>query len=179
MQTTDTLLGFSLGDIRSGAYCNATVARRIPTDASRLRMLKSGDTPPHPAARVVPCILVVDDQADAREMMQQFLSSYGFVVHTATDGLDALAVAQRVAPSIILMDLMMPRMDGFEATRRLKADSSSSAIPIIAFTASAMTNGPQLARAAGFDALLPKPCDLDMLVDELRKRMPPTNDRPA
>jgi CheY-like chemotaxis protein len=119
----------------------------------------------------VPSILVVDDQADARDMMQQLLSSCGFLVHTAIDGVDAITVAQRVLPSLILMDLMMPRMDGYEATRRLKADTRTRAIPVLAFSASALTNGRQLAQTAGCEDLLPKPCDLDRLVSEVRKRV--------
>jgi CheY-like chemotaxis protein len=116
-------------------------------------------------------VLIVDDQPDAREMLTEFLSSCGFLVHTATDGLDAIGVALRVLPSIILMDLMMPRMDGFEATRRLKADARTNAIPVIALTAHAQTNGREVARAAGCEDLLRKPCDLDQLAEEVRKRL--------
>jgi CheY-like chemotaxis protein len=114
----------------------------------------------------VPSVLVVDDQADAREMLTEFLSTCGFLVHTTADGVDAISVAARVHPSIILMDLMMPRMDGCEATRRLKADPRTMAIPIIALSAHAH---PQLARAAGCDHFFRKPCDLHQLAEEMRK----------
>jgi two-component system, cell cycle response regulator DivK len=127
--------------------------------------------PPHSDRRAKQSVLVVDDQPDAREMLAEYLSSCGFVVHTATDGLDAIDVALRVDPSIILMDLMMPRMDGFDATRRLKADARTKAIPVIALTAHSQTNGREMARAAGCDDLLRKPCDLDQLAEEVRKRL--------
>jgi len=131
----------------------------------------SASMPPHPDHRFVHSVLVVDDQPDAREMLTEFLSSCGFLVHTATDGFDAIGVALRVHPSIILMDLMMPGMDGFEATRRLKADARTQAIPVIALTAHSQTNGREVARAAGCDDLLRKPCDLDQLAQEVCKRL--------
>jgi two-component system cell cycle response regulator DivK len=116
-------------------------------------------------------VLVVDDQRDSLDMLTEYLSSCGFLVHTAADGFEAITVAVHVLPSIVLMDLMMPRMDGWEATRRLKADARTRDIPIIAFSAHSQPNGNAVARAAGCEDLLRKPCDLDQLAEELRKRV--------
>jgi two-component system, cell cycle response regulator DivK len=111
-------------------------------------------------------VLVVDDQRDAREMLTEYLTQCGYVVHTAVDGLDAIDVALHVHPSIILMDLMMPRLDGWEATRRLKADVRTEAIPILALTAAADSDcGAEL---AGCHSVLPKPCDLERLAETMR-----------
>jgi CheY-like chemotaxis protein len=127
--------------------------------------------PSHTRPAEAPSVLVVDDHADAREMLTVFLSSCGFLVYTAADGLDAIATAVRVRPSVILMDLMMPRMDGCEATRRLKADPLTNAIPIIALSAHSQPAGTIMARAAGCDDVLRKPCDLDRLADQIRRRI--------
>jgi two-component system, cell cycle response regulator DivK len=113
-------------------------------------------------------VLVVDDQRDARDMVAEYLSFRGFVVETATDGLDALDVAVRVHPAVILMDLTMPRMDGWEATRRLKADSRTRDIPVIALSAHSPEDANQRAQAAGCADYIAKPCDLDHLAGVLR-----------
>jgi two-component system cell cycle response regulator DivK len=101
-------------------------------------------------------------------MLTQYLAFCGFVVHEAADGIEAIEVAVRVHPSIILMDLMMPRLDGREATRRLKADARTKDITIIALSALTQTDVQQLARPVGWDAFIPKPYDLPSLVAGLR-----------
>jgi CheY-like chemotaxis protein len=123
--------------------------------------------PPDPERRRA-AILVVDDQRDARDMVAEYLSFRGFTVETATDGLEALDLAVRVHPAIILMDLTMPRMDGWEATRRLKADARTNHIPVIALSAHSPTDADQRAQAAGCDDYIAKPCDLDHLAGVLR-----------
>jgi CheY-like chemotaxis protein len=113
-------------------------------------------------------ILIVDDQRDAREMLAEYLAFCGFVVHKARDGVEAIAMALRLYPRVILMDLMMPRMDGWEATRRLKSDARTRDIPIIAVSANSHVEDQQMARQAGCDAFVPKPCDLAHLSEIVR-----------
>jgi len=108
-------------------------------------------------------ILVVDDQVDAREMIAEFLSLSGFTVRQAEDGFQAIEAASRYRPGVILMDLMMPRMDGWEATRRLKADARTADIPIAAVSACMHEQDQQLAREVGCEVAFPKPVDLDQL----------------
>jgi two-component system, cell cycle response regulator DivK len=114
-------------------------------------------------------ILVVDDQRDARKMLAEYLAFCGFSVHQAQDGLDALDVARRVCPRMILMDLMMPRMDGWEATRRLRADERTKAITVISVSAYSQQDEQLRARRAGCDLFVPKPYDLDQLVRTVRR----------
>ncbi len=102
-------------------------------------------------------------------MLVQYLAFCGFVVHTAADGFEAIEVAIRVHPRIILMDLMMPRMDGWEATRRLKADPRTKDIAILAYSALSRSNDQHTAHEAGCDEFIQKPCDLDSLEEILRR----------
>ena len=113
-------------------------------------------------------VLIVDDERDARDMMALFLGLCGYAVHVAADGVEAIDMAVRFRPAIILMDLMMPRMDGWEATRRLKADPWTRGIPIIALSAHSRTDEGFVARAAGCQDFISKPCDLDYLASVLR-----------
>lgn len=102
-------------------------------------------------------ILVVDDSDDSREVCAEILSFWGFEVATAADGYEAIAKALQLRPDVILMDLSMPGLDGWEAARRLRADTAMRSIPLIALTAH---SHPQLvleARQAGFDLVLTKP----------------------
>ena len=115
----------------------------------------------------VPSVLVVEDQRDAREMLAEYLAFCGFVVHTARDGLEALDVAVRVRPAVVLMDLMMPRMDGWEATRRLKADERTKEAIVVAVSAHSRCDEQQMARHAGCNAFVAKPYDLDILVKKI------------
>jgi two-component system, cell cycle response regulator DivK len=113
-------------------------------------------------------ILVVDDHRDCREMLTEYLTRCGFVVHGAADGLEAIEIAMRIHPPIILMDLLMPRLDGWEATRRLKADARTKDITIIGVSGFSLTDERQIAREAGCDDFIPKPCDLLHLGHVLR-----------
>lgn len=92
----------------------------------------------------------------------------GFEVVEASNGLEALQRAALDAPDIILMDLSLPVMDGWEATRRLKADSDTAAIPVVAFTAHVVAGVSARAAAAGCDAFVTKPCLPEDLVREIR-----------
>lgn len=120
-------------------------------------------------AGIAPPIVVVDDDRDAREMLSEYLAFCGFAVHQAQDGREAIDVAERVNPAVVLMDLMMPRMDGWEATRRLKNDERTRHIPIVALTGHALAGHAEGARDAGCDAFVTKPCLPDALVAEIKR----------
>jgi two-component system, cell cycle response regulator DivK len=116
-----------------------------------------------------PRVLVVDDYPDAREMYAEYLAYSGFEVIEAGNGLEALERAADSGPDIILMDLSLPVMDGWEATRRLKADKATADIPIVALTGHALAGILEGARKAGCDAFVTKPCLPEDLVKEIRK----------
>jgi CheY-like chemotaxis protein len=118
-----------------------------------------------------PLVLVVEDYEDAREMYAEYLTLNGFRVEEARNGFEALDKASALLPDIILMDLALPRLDGWEATRRLKRDPRTSHIPIIALTGHALEGHAQGARSAGCDAFVTKPCLPDALVAELRRTL--------
>jgi len=114
-------------------------------------------------------VLVVDDDRDAREMLSEYLAFCGFVVHRAQDGGEAIEVAVRLRPRVVLMDLMMPRMDGWEATRRLKTDDRTKGMTIIAVSACSHNDGQARARRVGCDDFIPKPVDLEDIVRVLNR----------
>jgi two-component system, cell cycle response regulator DivK len=111
-----------------------------------------------PRRATAPLILVVDDVGDNREMYAEFLEYEGYQVAQARTGVEALALAQTVAPALIVMDLSMPGMDGWEATRRLKADARMKSIPVLVVSAHALRGTDERAREAGADGFLTKPC---------------------
>ena len=102
-------------------------------------------------------ILVVEDDADNRRIVAKTLSVDGYEIIEATDGIQAIAHAQADHPDLILMDLALPNLDGWEATRRLKSDPRTRAIPVVALTAVAMRGDEEQARAAGCDDYISKP----------------------
>ena len=114
-------------------------------------------------------VLVVDDYPDAREMYAEYLRYSGFDVIEASNGMEALERALDSAPDIILMDLSLPVMDGWEATRRLKADKVTAGIPIVALTGHALAGILEGAKKAGCDACVTKPCLPEDLVKEIQK----------
>jgi two-component system, cell cycle response regulator DivK len=116
-----------------------------------------------------PCVLLVDDYPDAREMYSEYLQYSGFDVIEAGNGIEALQQAVERSPDIILMDLSLPVMDGWEATRRLKADQRTAGIPVVALTGHALAGISEGARRAGCDAFVTKPCLPEDLVKEIRK----------
>jgi len=122
-----------------------------------------------------PCVLIVDDYPDAREMYSEYLQYSGFDVIEAENGMDALSKAAENSPDIILMDLSLPVMDGWEATRRLKADDRTASIPVVALTGHALAGISEGAKRAGCDAFVTKPCLPEDLVKEIRKIL----DRPS
>ena len=118
-----------------------------------------------------PLILVVDDYQDAREMYAEYLQFSGFRVAEAKNGNEAVEQAFALKPDLILMDLSLPGMDGWEATRRLKADDATRHIPIVALTGHALAGASEGARKAGCDSFVTKPCLPDDLVVEVRRML--------
>jgi two-component system, cell cycle response regulator DivK len=118
-----------------------------------------------------PLILVVDDYQDAREMYAEYLQFSGFRVAEAKNGNEAVEQAFALKPDLILMDLSLPGMDGWEATRRLKADEATRHIPIVALTGHALAGASEGARKAGCDSFVTKPCLPDDLVVEVRRML--------
>jgi CheY-like chemotaxis protein len=120
-----------------------------------------------------PRVLLVDDYPDAREMYTEYLEFSGFDVVEAGNGMEALQRAVDTGPDIILMDLSLPVMDGWEATRRLKADYRTASIPVVALTGHALAGISEGAKKAGCDAFVTKPCLPEDLVREIRKILSP------
>ena len=118
-----------------------------------------------------PLILVVDDSQDAREMYAEYLEFSGFRVAEARNGNEAVEQAFALHPDLILMDLSLPGMDGWEATRRLKADDRTRQIPIVALTGHALAGASEGAKRAGCDSFVTKPCLPDDLVVEVRRML--------
>jgi CheY-like chemotaxis protein len=125
-------------------------------------------TTPDPAQ---PLVLVVEDYQDAREMYAAYLQFSGYRVAEATDGIEAIEKTLELLPDIILMDLALPKMDGWEATRRLKSDERTKDIPIVALTGHALAGFAEGARVAGCDAFVTKPCLPDALVAEIQRML--------
>ena len=115
-----------------------------------------------------PCVLIVEDYPLTREMYRMILVHSGFDVVEAADGVEALLCVRDTVPDLILMDLWMPLMDGWEATRHLKSDSRTAGIPIVALTAHTGGNTAEEARRAGCSGLVIKPCLPSELVKKIR-----------
>jgi two-component system cell cycle response regulator DivK len=118
-----------------------------------------------------PLVLVVDDVAHGREIFAEYLEFRGFRVATAEDGIEAMEKAFELRPDVILMDLSLPGIDGWEATRRLKQDERTSTIPIIALTAHALASAHDRAMEVGCDAVVTKPCIPKDLEAEVRRQL--------
>ena len=134
-----------------------------------IRLTNSSPLKPAGTEETAESVLVVDDDRDAREMLSEYLAFRGFVVHRARDGGEAIDVAVRVHPCVVLMDLMMPRMDGWEAARRLKTDDRTNGIPIVAVSACSRPNDHARARHVRFDDFVPKPVDLEHIVSLINR----------
>jgi two-component system, cell cycle response regulator DivK len=114
-------------------------------------------------------ILIVEDNELNRDVLSRRLRRQGYEVLVATAGLDGLRLARSARPDLILMDLGMPGIDGWECTKRLKAEGVTSAIPIIALTAHAMVDDRQKALDAGCDDFDTKPIDFSKLLDKMNR----------
>jgi len=118
-----------------------------------------------------PLVLVVDDFQDNREMYAEYLAYCGFRVIEAKNGKEAIEQAFAQSPNVIIMDLSLPVMDGWEATRRLKAEGRTRSIPVIALTGHALSGHSKGALDAGCDAFVAKPCLPDQLVLEIKRML--------
>jgi two-component system cell cycle response regulator DivK len=116
-----------------------------------------------------PLILVVDDYDDAREMYAECLDASGFAVAQAENGDEAVAKALALLPALIVMDLALPGMDGWAATRAIKTDARTAMIPVVALSGHARSDASTAARDAGCDAFLTKPCLPDQIVEIVRR----------
>jgi CheY-like chemotaxis protein len=128
---------------------------------------------PHPSRemsdRARPLVLVVEDQDELRRLYVEQLSLSGFDVIEAVNGEDAISHTSSQTPDVVLMDLSLPVLDGWEATRRLKADTRTAHIPVVALTAHDGSGELQRATRAGCDWFVPKPCPPDALITEVRR----------
>src|ERR1700752_1409496 len=118
-------------------------------------------------------ILLVEDNEMNRDMLSRRLQKQGYEVVLAVDGDEGLAKAQSGSPALILMDMSLPGIDGWEATRRLKAAPNTQKIPIIALTAHAMSDDRDKALEAGCDDYDTKPIDLPRLLGKIERLLPP------
>ena len=117
-------------------------------------------------------ILVVEDQEDNRQILRDLLATAGYDMIEAEDGVQAIAAASEHRPDLILMDIQLPMLDGYEATRRIKADPALSAIPIIVVTSYALSGDEDKARAAGCNAYVAKPYSPRALLAKIREYCP-------
>lgn len=115
-----------------------------------------------------PVILLAEDFEDARDLYKDYLEFSGFSVETATNGREAIERATSLQPDLILMDASMPVLDGWQATRELKANPATSHIPVLALTAHAFDDAREQARSSGCDGFVTKPCLPDDLVARVR-----------
>ena len=117
-------------------------------------------------------ILIIEDNAANLELMRYLLDAFGHTIATAGDGGTGLSAAALDPPDVILCDLQLPDIDGFEVIRRLRADARLAAIPVIAVTALAMVGDRDKALAAGFDGYLSKPIDPESFVARVESFFP-------
>jgi CheY-like chemotaxis protein len=114
-------------------------------------------------------VLVVDDDDVIRQLISVNLELEGFEVHTAVDGQDALDLVKSVKPTVVTLDIMMPRMDGWEAAARLRQDPETAEVKIVLLSARAQEADLRRGDRIGVDAYLTKPFDPDVLVETVRR----------
>jgi two-component system, cell cycle response regulator DivK len=151
------------------AECWAAVRRTAAREPGLARAQTLPETKEQPSRGLKPLVLVVDDFEDAREMLREFLKGVGYRAVEAASGYEALEKANRLDPAIILLDLAMPGMSGFEVARRLRADGRTRSTPIIAITGHAVWTYENEAREAGCDSFLTKPLHAQDLQAEIRR----------
>jgi two-component system cell cycle response regulator DivK len=118
-------------------------------------------------------ILVVEDNQDNREMVVKVLKFNGYEVIEAVDGEEGIEKAKTEAPALILLDIYLPKMDGYEVAKRLKGDTDLRDIPVIALTAHAMKGNREQALAAGCDGYISKPIDIRELPKQIEQFLRP------
>jgi two-component system, cell cycle response regulator DivK len=120
-----------------------------------------------------PAILVVDDDEDSRRILMYGLGGAGYRVFFAENGAAAIELCRVVLPSLVIMDLAMPEMDGYTATRALKADERTRDVPVIAWSARVFAGDTAELLNAGFDDVLPKPSLPSDIIEAVRRLVPP------
>ncbi len=119
-------------------------------------------------------VLLVEDNPENREIYGTYLRHFGYEVLEATDGAEGVRIARESRPRLVLMDVGLPVLDGLEATRRLKADPATAAIPVVALTAHAMAGDREAARDAGCDGYVTKPVEPTRVLAVVRAFLDPT-----
>ena len=122
-------------------------------------------------------VLIVDDNADNRQILIDLLTANGYEVLEALTGIDAVTVAERETPDLVLMDIQLPGIDGHEATRRIKAMPALARTPVIAVTSYALAGDDRKAAEAGCDAYVTKPFSPRALLAQVRTFLDPTAGR--
>jgi two-component system cell cycle response regulator DivK len=117
-------------------------------------------------------ILVIEDTEDNRQIVRDLLESAGYELIEALDGIEGVAAAEREQPDLILMDIQLPGIDGYEATRRIRAVPALAAVPIIAVTSYALSGDEAKTRAAGCDGYVAKPFSPRQLLAKIREFLP-------
>jgi two-component system cell cycle response regulator DivK len=117
-------------------------------------------------------ILIIEDQEDNRTILRDLLSTAGYALIEAVDGLEGVKLARSERPDLILMDIQLPGLDGYEATRQIKATDELKSVPIIAVTSYALSGDEAKARAAGCDGYVTKPFSPRQLLAKVREYMP-------
>lgn len=117
-------------------------------------------------------LLIVDDEADLAEMIKFRMENNGYEVLLAYDGQQALETARKERPDLIILDLMLPKMDGYKVCGLLKKDSRYAAIPIIIFTAKGLADDIKLGQELGADAYITKPFEPQVLLEKIKQLLP-------
>jgi two-component system, cell cycle response regulator DivK len=117
-------------------------------------------------------VLIVEDQEDNRAILRDLLGNAGYDLIEATNGEEGVALAESKRPDLILMDVQLPVLDGYEATRRIRLNAALKSIPIIAVTSYALSGDEAKARAAGCDAYVAKPFSPRQLLAKIRAYLP-------
>ena len=153
-----------------GAAAYLTKPIQFPDFASKLRRLLPG-LPATPKARAIPSILLAEDNESNITVVRDFLSSRGYEVSVARDGLEAVEQASALRPDLILMDVQMPLLDGFSAIQRIRGIPAVAHVPIVALTALAMAGDREKCLAAGADYYLAKPVSLSALAAMIERML--------
>ncbi|MGZ3440928.1 MAG: response regulator [Polyangia bacterium] len=130
-------------------------------------------TTPSGGQRALPVVLVVEDFDELYELYSDFLAGAGFAVEGCSSGEQAVEEARRLVPDLIIMDLGLPRMNGWDAIQIIKADPRTHHVPVVALTGHVQLRFAELARQAGADSVLLKPCPLHDLLGEIVRLLRP------
>jgi two-component system cell cycle response regulator DivK len=116
-------------------------------------------------------ILIIEDQEDNRRILRDMLANAGYEVIEAGDGISGVDVARTTMPDLVIMDIQLPGIDGYEATRRIKAENALKSVPVIAVTSYALSGDEQKARAAGCSGYITKPFSPRQLLARIRHHL--------